>query len=440
MPSLTRLARVAILAISMVPCAAVLARADEAVVYPPMKFTHVRADHPGCRPHCAEWIAAEGRIEEGTAQDFARAIAELGDRRLPIFVNSPGGSVADALAMGRLIRAKHLSVAVAHTEIAPCEPARPVKGAKPSAPNASDCAIPAGAAVAADAFCASACPLVLAGGVERYVSPLGRVGVHQITMFVTRTSLTRTYRLSYRVVDGRKEEVSRDLAGEQRQETTSKESATPKLESEVAIYLRDMGVAGPIMKLMEATPATTLHWLSADEIKDSNMATIWIDGRSGVDHLGANGLAGAPVSAFSGHRALLVSRGDALLGEAGDKPALNLRVEFDYRRGGGMVAASFSTRDPQGSADDPAVAAGFQIDWSAPDASTLVRKSTPTPELVVEIPVTDFCKLMLNGKLEASRLNSARAPTSIDLRGWLGLRPLLDEACPQSVARKAARV
>ena len=31
------------------------------------------------------------------------------------------------------------------------------------------------------AFCASACPLILAAGVERLVGPVPMVGVHQIT-------------------------------------------------------------------------------------------------------------------------------------------------------------------------------------------------------------------------------------------------------------------
>jgi hypothetical protein len=60
-------------------------------------------------------------------------------------LNSPGGSVADAIAMGRLIREKHFN-----TEIA------------------------------AGKLCASSCPLIFAGGVERTAGAKSVVGVHQI--------------------------------------------------------------------------------------------------------------------------------------------------------------------------------------------------------------------------------------------------------------------
>ena len=71
--------------------------------------------------------------------------------------------------MGALIRSKGLVVAVARTMIANCpERARDCPGAR-------------GRAIVDGAFCASACPLILAGGVERLVGPAPQVGVHQIT-------------------------------------------------------------------------------------------------------------------------------------------------------------------------------------------------------------------------------------------------------------------
>src|SRR3954452_18686615 len=78
----------------------------------PMRFVHVHASNRECQPYCPEWISAEGKIELGTAQIFADVIASLGGRRLPIVVNSAGGSVVDAARMGRLIRAESLAVVV----------------------------------------------------------------------------------------------------------------------------------------------------------------------------------------------------------------------------------------------------------------------------------------------------------------------------------------
>src|SRR3989442_1259589 len=62
-----------------------------------------------------------------------------------VVLNSPGGSVADAMAIGRLIRAKKFA-----TE---------VEAAK---------------------YCASSCPLVFAGGIERRAGEKAVIGVHQV--------------------------------------------------------------------------------------------------------------------------------------------------------------------------------------------------------------------------------------------------------------------
>src|SRR3984885_13355637 len=137
---------------------------------PPMRFVRVMSAEAACKPNCPEWLSAEGRIEPGTAKAFADAVANLKGRRLPILVHSPGGSVADAGAMGELIRAKGLAVAVARTLM-------------PNCPEASaKCPDGPGTAITGGATCASACVLVLAGGVERLAAaPSARIGVHQTT-------------------------------------------------------------------------------------------------------------------------------------------------------------------------------------------------------------------------------------------------------------------
>src|SRR5580704_4387237 len=87
---------------------------------PPMRFVRVTSADPACEPNCPEWLSAEGRIEPGSAPAFAEAVNRLGARRLPILIHSPGGSVTDAIAMGKLIRAKGLAVAVARTLMQNC--------------------------------------------------------------------------------------------------------------------------------------------------------------------------------------------------------------------------------------------------------------------------------------------------------------------------------
>ena len=223
---------------------------------PPMRFVRVVSAEPGCAPNCPEWLSAEGRIGPGAATDLAEALERLNGRRLPILIHSPGGSVADAVAMGELIRAKGLAVAVARTLITNC-PERAPKC--PSGP---------GRAITGGAMCASACVLVLAGGVERLVGPAALVGVHQITTVVRETEglahLTSTRKVY--------EQLDADAA--------------------VSAYLAAMGVGDPVMALMRKTPAASVRWLSLADLKVSHLATLALDAAEPIATSGANGLNG----------------------------------------------------------------------------------------------------------------------------------------------------
>lgn len=96
----------------------------------------------------AEWdgdpaLTMTGQIASGDAGRFAEwlesnALPEL------VFLNSPGGSVADALAIGRRLRAREVTVQLTAADV-----------------------------------CLSACPYILAGGADREIDPEAWVGVHQ---------------------------------------------------------------------------------------------------------------------------------------------------------------------------------------------------------------------------------------------------------------------
>ncbi|MBL8576598.1 MAG: hypothetical protein JNK47_05185 [Mesorhizobium sp.] len=89
-------------------------------------------------------LAAEGSIDIGSAARLAAELEARGKYVRVVSLNSPGGALEDAIAMAKLIRGKGIS-----TE------------------------------VEGGALCASSCPLVLAGGLERTVAPKAAVGVHQ---------------------------------------------------------------------------------------------------------------------------------------------------------------------------------------------------------------------------------------------------------------------
>jgi hypothetical protein len=91
-------------------------------------------------------LTAVGTITPGTADRLADELARRGDYVETVVLDSPGGSVQDALAMSRMIRERKLATLVED-----------------------------------GGLCASSCPLVLAGGAERRAGREAVVGVHQIS-------------------------------------------------------------------------------------------------------------------------------------------------------------------------------------------------------------------------------------------------------------------
>ena len=219
----------------------------------------------------------------GTGAAFARAIADLRGRRLPVLVSSGGGALADAAAMGQLIRQKRLVVAVARTLIEKC-PAR-----------ASACPEPEGQAITGGAKCASACPFILAGGVERLVGPAAMVGVHQITA------------------------VTKEAAGAAARLTRVKKVYQPANADQAAeTYLAAMGVGRPVMALLRATPAGRMRWLSPAEIRSSRLATLALDAPAPILTSGANGLNGHAFEGDPPRDAAITAHGEVPLATPGD--------------------------------------------------------------------------------------------------------------------------
>src|SRR5262245_35993770 len=83
-----------------------------ACIDPAMQVHLVRSAEPGCEPNCPEWIAAQGRIDAGSVARFRRVLSQLGDRKVPVLIDSNGGRVNEAFEIGRLARARGLDVVV----------------------------------------------------------------------------------------------------------------------------------------------------------------------------------------------------------------------------------------------------------------------------------------------------------------------------------------
>jgi hypothetical protein len=234
----------------------------------PMTVRVVRNAQGGCEPDCAEWISAEGDIVDTTPAAFKKVFAAIGKRRLPVFINSGGGSIEAAMSIGAMLRERRMDVSVTRTELEPCQ--------------AKDCAAKdalRGKPNSFNAYCASACTLVLAAGVKRLSSLTSHVGVHQIIVYQTQIRIQRTYRVTTQ---------QRPDGGTRTKKTLIREKRLPGKTFEVKVddrsykpiesYLARMGIAPALIPLMEATPHTSIHWMSSAELNATQLVTDEVGG------------------------------------------------------------------------------------------------------------------------------------------------------------------
>ena len=156
-------------------------------------------------------LMATGTITPGISENFAAEIGKRGDYIKTVVLNSPGGSVADAMAMGRLIRERKFA-----TE------------------------------VGAGKYCASSCPLVFAGGVERRSGDKAVIGVHQVAALSSPAAI-----------------VVRDEMG-----------VAQNISARCQRYLGDMGVNLQVWVHAMETPHDKLFVFKPEELKSLNLVTI----------------------------------------------------------------------------------------------------------------------------------------------------------------------
>lgn len=232
----------------------------------PMRVVIVRSSSPACEPLCPEWIAAEGEITSGTPGAFSKVFKQMGKRKLPIIIRSPGGSISHALEVGRMIRKRGLDVSLGWTSFTGC------------APDQKSCKLPAeqkgvyrGLVLSSRAFCNSACHLVLAGGVTR-LAPYGTyVGVHQ-----PRTTWTREtvyYRERYRIVKGKKKVIERKIVSRKPGKSRFTFGYDKRLRKQLTAFYKEMGVNPKILAEAEKAEFKDINYLDGIELQQFNMRT-----------------------------------------------------------------------------------------------------------------------------------------------------------------------
>lgn len=152
--------------------------------------------------------ASTYRLEGGIRAGDAERLADLMDQADPapetLILQSPGGSVQDALALGRHIRAEGITTQMLSGE-----------------------------------FCYSACPYLLAAGVSRDIDPDASVGVHQ-HYFGENTFLPAAFAV---------EDIQRG-------------------QGEVMTYLDEMGIDPLVMQHALSTPPDQIYVLLPEELEE----------------------------------------------------------------------------------------------------------------------------------------------------------------------------
>jgi hypothetical protein len=148
----------------------------------------------------AAWVRVKGEITDGYAD---KVIAAIRKRRVSgVIIESSGGSVFEARKLGRFLRANGLRAAV-------------------------------------DQLCLSACVEVLAGGVERYVTPGARLGIHQSKV---------------------PKQISSHEGGQ-------------AYVAEAALYLREMGVDDTVALVAAAVPHDQIFLISTENALKTRLVT-----------------------------------------------------------------------------------------------------------------------------------------------------------------------
>ena len=192
----------------------------------PMRFSWV-----ACQPNCRGWVSAVGIVTADSPREFdefARG-RQLGGAT--IVLDSSGGSVNDAIALGR--RWRNLG---ALTTVGTSVRTNTAQGAP--------------ASIAPVAYCESMCVFLLLSGKTRYVPETAHVRVHQIWIGDRADDAkAATYSAHDLMI------VERDIG-------------------RLAKYTFDMGGAGDLLSLSLNVPAwEDLHELSREELRLTNLVT-----------------------------------------------------------------------------------------------------------------------------------------------------------------------
>ncbi|GAA3851066.1 hypothetical protein AFIC_001281 [[Pseudomonas] carboxydohydrogena] len=197
----------------------------------PMTFVWHPAPKGRCAPDCRDWIEAVGVITSDTPALFEKTATGHDLSSATVVLNSSGGSVLDALALGRVWRKAGIFTTVGRV-------------------IETDGLNGKVRAIQPDAYCESMCVFLLLAGNTRTVPPEAHVRVHQIWMGDrANDAKAATYTAQDLMI------VERDVG-------------------RLAKYTFDMGGTGDLLTLaLSVPPWEPLHELSRAELRLGNLVT-----------------------------------------------------------------------------------------------------------------------------------------------------------------------
>jgi len=192
----------------------------------PMRFSWI-----ACRPNCRGWVSAVGIVTADSPGDFEQFARGRELDGATIVLDSSGGSVNDAITLGRLWRRLG-----ALTTVGISVETHTAQGDR--------------ASIVPGAYCESMCVFLLLSGKTRYVPEAAHIRVHQIWMGDRADDpKAATYTAQDLMI------VERDVG-------------------RLAKYTFDMGGAGDLLSLsLNVPPWEDLHELSPAELRLTNLVT-----------------------------------------------------------------------------------------------------------------------------------------------------------------------
>jgi hypothetical protein len=201
----------------------------------PMKFTwNPDSTSSSCEPQCKGWVAATGIVTAETYREFEEFAKSRDLRNVTVVLDSGGGSVLDAIKLGRRWRELRMSTTVGI--------AVETKTTLANMPRRS---------VMPEAYCESMCVFLLLAGVKRYVPEAAHIRVHQIWM-------------GDRAEDAKAANY-----------TAQDVSIIERDVGRLARYTFEMGGTGELLELaLSVPPWKPLRELTMDEIRQSNLTSV----------------------------------------------------------------------------------------------------------------------------------------------------------------------